>query len=65
MKNFKKIRTQLSASMLLLGLTQSGFANLVDMAEYQDWEGVQASISSEDVNAVQPDGMSALFWAVY
>ena len=65
MKTFKKIRTQLSASMLLIGLSQSGFASLVDMAEYQDWEGVQASISSEDINALQPDGMSALFWATY
>lgn len=65
MKAIKLAKTTISAFILLLGLTQTGQAALVDMAEYQDWDGVQSSISSEDINALQADGMSALFWAVY
>jgi len=66
MKNFKTIKIQLFASFLLLiGSIQPGFSSIVDMAENQNWQGVQASISTEDVNERQPDGMSALFWAVY
>ena len=65
MKIIQSVRTHISALMLLLGLAQPGFAALVDMAEYQDWNGVESSISTEDINATQPDGMSALFWAVY
>ncbi len=65
MKIIQSVRTHISALMLLLGLVQPGFAALVDMAEYQDWNGVESSISTEDINATQPDGMSALFWAVY
>ncbi|MAM71562.1 MAG: hypothetical protein CMP91_10510 [Gammaproteobacteria bacterium] len=65
MKMKKNIRAQL-AGLVILGLTaQAGQAALVDMAEYQDWDAVEASISTEDVNAVQPDGMTALFWATY
>jgi hypothetical protein len=44
MKTIQSVRTQISALLLLLGLTQPGFAALVDMAEYQDWDGVEASI---------------------
>ncbi len=65
MKKIKSVKAQVFALLLLLGLTQPGFAALVDMAEYADWAGVEASISAEDINATQPDGMSALFWAVY
>ena len=65
MKVIKTTKSMISAFILSLGLTQAGFAALVDMAEYQDWEGLQSSISTGDINAAQPDGMSALFWAVY
>ncbi len=61
----QRVKTLIVAFFLMLGLSQSGYAALVDMAEYQDWNGVEASISTEDINATQPDGMSALFWAVY
>lgn len=60
----KKIRTLLFTS-LLIALSPSGFAVLADMAEFQNWSGVQTSIPNEDVNELQADGMSALFWAVY
>ena len=65
MKILQNFKTITFAFFLILGLTQSGYAALVDMAEYQDWNGVESSISTEDINATQPDGMSALFWAVY
>ena len=65
MKILQSIKSITFAFILMLGLTQSGYAALVDMAEYQDWNGVESSISTEDINATQPDGMSALFWAVY
>ena len=65
MKILQSVKTTSVAFFLMLGLTQSGYAALVDMAEYQDWDGVAASISAEDINAAQADGMSALFWAVY
>lgn len=65
MKTIKITKAIISAFILMLGLTQASYAALVDMAEYQDWEGVQSSISTEDINAAQADGMSALFWAVY
>ncbi|MBN4075002.1 MAG: hypothetical protein COA71_06975 [SAR86 cluster bacterium] len=65
MKTIQIVKTKIFAFILILGLTQPGYAALVDMAEYQDWDGVEASISTEDINALQPDGMSALFWAAY
>jgi len=65
MKRLQSMKTKTYAFILALGLAHPGYAALVDMAEYQDWEGVQASISTEDINALQADGMSALFWAVY
>ncbi len=66
MKTTKHLKTKLSSLILLAGLAaQPGYSALVDMAEYQDWDALQASISNEDINAVQPDGMTALFWAVY
>lgn len=65
MKKNKTIKAHLSAFAVCGLLAQPGFATLVEMAEYQDWNGVQSSISTEDINAVQPDGMTALFWAVY
>ncbi|MDG2089761.1 MAG: ankyrin repeat domain-containing protein [Gammaproteobacteria bacterium] len=61
----KTIKTLISSFILMLGLSNLSFAALVDMAEYQDWDGVESSISTEDINALQADGMSALFWAVY
>ena len=61
----KTIKTSISIFILYLGLVQTSYAALVDMAEYQDWAGVESSISTEDINALQADGMSALFWAVY
>lgn len=65
MKIIKSINTATLTFLLILGLANPGYAALVDMAEYQDWEGIQAAISTEDINAVQADGMSALYWAVY
>lgn len=65
MKTLQSINAKIAALVLMLGLSLPGYAALVDMAEYQDWNGVQSSISTEDINALQPDGMSALFWAVY
>ncbi len=65
MKTIKTIKAQVSALIFLGFIAQPGFATLVEMAEYQDWSAVESSISSEDINEVQPDGMTALFWAVY
>ncbi len=65
MKKIKHFKARIIA-LAILGLTvQTGQAALVDLAEYQDWDALQDSISSEDVNAVQPDGMTALLWAAY
>jgi len=65
MKKVKHFKARIIA-LAMMGLTvQTGQAALVDLAEYQDWDALQASISSEDVNAVQPDGMTALLWAAY
>jgi ankyrin repeat protein len=39
---------------------------LADACERQDWSAAQALlVSHADVNAAQPDGMTALHWAVY
>jgi ankyrin repeat protein len=65
MKTIKTIKAQISALIILGFIAQPGFATLVEMAEYQDWSAVESSISREDINEVQPDGMTALFWAVY
>ncbi|MFL2840566.1 MAG: ankyrin repeat domain-containing protein [Pseudohongiellaceae bacterium] len=65
MKIIKRVKLKTFAFILAVGLTHNGYAALVDMAEYQDWNGVQSNISTGDVNALQPDGMSALLWAVY
>jgi len=65
MKIIQSVKTKTFAFILMLGLMHPGYAALVDMAEFQDWDGVEASISTEDINALQPDGMSALFWAAY
>ncbi|MAM71561.1 MAG: hypothetical protein CMP91_10505 [Gammaproteobacteria bacterium] len=65
MKSIKHITAQITALVILALGVQASQAALVDMAEYQDWEAIEASISTEDVNAVQPDGMTALFWATY
>jgi uncharacterized protein len=65
MKTIQNVKTKIYAFILVLGLSHPGYAALVDMAEYQDWDGVQSSISTGDINALQPDGMSALFWATY
>jgi ankyrin repeat protein len=65
MKKMKSLASHISVAILLSITAQSSHAALVDMAEYQDWEGVAASIASEDINAVQPDGVSALMWATY
>jgi ankyrin repeat protein len=65
MKKIKHFKSRIIA-LSILGLTmQTSQAALVDLAEYQDWDALQTSISSEDVNAVQPDGMTALLWAAY
>jgi len=65
MKIIKQTITKISALVMLGLAVQTAQAALVDLAEYQDWDALQASISSEDVNAVQPDGMTALLWATY
>ncbi len=65
MKARVSMKSVIAAFILMTGMIQPGFAALVDMAEYQDWDGLQSSISSEDVNVQQPDGTTALFWAVY
>ena len=65
MKITQNIKTKIYGFILILGLSHPGYAALVDMAEYQDWAGVESSISTEDINALQADGMSALFWATY
>jgi uncharacterized protein len=38
---------------------------LVDAAEAGDWSRVKDLVEQESINAVQPDGMSALHWAVF
>jgi len=50
-----------------LGLAAAGAdLRLVDAAKNQDWETVGVLASQElDVNAVQPDGATALHWAAY
>jgi ankyrin repeat protein len=65
MNTLQSVRARTYAFILMLGLSLPGYAALVDMAEYQDWDGVLASISTDDINALQPDGTSALLWAVY
>jgi ankyrin repeat protein len=42
------------------------FAPLADACQRQDWEAAKALLDSHaDVSAAQPDGMTALHWAVY
>ncbi len=65
MKKMKALATHISAAILLSITAQTSQAAIVDMAEYQDWDGVAASISSEDINVAQPDGVTALMWATY
>ena len=48
MKKMKALATHISAAILLSITAQTSQAAIVDMAEYQDWDGVAASISSED-----------------
>lgn len=38
---------------------------LADAAEAGDWRRVKDLVEQESINAVQPDGMSALHWAVF
>jgi ankyrin repeat protein len=65
MKTKKTIKSRLSAFVILALAASASQATLVELAEYQDWEALQASIASEDVNETQADGMTALFWATY
>ena len=65
MNTLQSVKAKTYAFILMLGFSLSGYAALVDMAEYQDWDGVQAAIATDDINAQQPDGTSALLWAVY
>ena len=58
-------------SLLLLALASSvaaaeSRAPLADAAEQRDWARVRALLTAHaDVNAAQPDGMTALHWAAY
>ncbi len=65
MQKFKHLKAKFFTLAALTMAVQASQAALVELAEYQDWEALQSSISSEDVNAAQPDGMTALFWATY
>ncbi|MAM71563.1 MAG: hypothetical protein CMP91_10515 [Gammaproteobacteria bacterium] len=65
MKPIKTIIAQISLLVVLGVAAQVTQAALVDLAEHQDWDAVEAAISNEDLNAAQPDGMTALFWATY
>jgi uncharacterized protein len=65
MKTKQWLMARFCGFLIAICSTPLALASLVDMAEMGDWEGVEASLQSEDVNELQPDGMSALFWAVY
>ena len=55
-----------AALLLAVGLDAAGDPRLVEAAKSQNWTLVQSLLKQRiDVNGAQPDGATALHWAVY
>ena len=59
---FITMRTATLVFLLLASPVQA--SELPDVVERGDWASVPATIEQEDAKATQPDGMTALHWAV-
>ena len=57
----------MSVSMSVLAVENKGSLSFVDFAEVQNWAAIEKAVQRKetDINAIQPDGMTALLWAVY
>lgn len=48
---------------LLLVVAEAAQPSLADLAERRQWDAIAASLADAEVDAAQPDGMTALHWA--
>lgn len=57
----------ITAFTTLAAADQAGSSQLADYAEVENWTAVRSELQQNnvDINAAQPDGMTALLWAVY